>query len=326
LPELVEVQHTLMRHIDAASAVTVSGRGATGDVGACEVLVVPGEAREASVVADIVVDAVSNHGVTPRDVCVLVKQKIAQYAPGVIGALNTRGIKARDESQMQDLLAEPVTEAVVSFLGLATNRVGREAWVKSLSVLCATRGIDDSDERGVFAIEGEISSFLASLRSSLRTATNEAAVRDIIGKIIGFVGEASFRRLYPQYARGSHYGTILANLASRLASYRGSFRDWQESIANFVGDDTVPIMTVHKSKGLEYDTVVFIGLEDSSFWSFARQPREDTCAFFVAFSRAKRHVVFTFCENRGGVVQSRRQIGSLYELLSQAGVTIRRIP
>lgn len=58
--------------------------------------------------------------------------------------------------------------------------------------------------------------------------------------------------------------------------------DWMLAIENFEGLHSVPIMTIHKSKGLEYDAVYFVGLEDSAFWSFKNQPDEDRCTFFVA--------------------------------------------
>ncbi len=79
-------------------------------------------------------------------------------------------------------------------------------------------------------------------------------------------------------------------------------------------------MTIHKSKGLEYNTIIFIGLEDGAFWSFRKQPEEDTCAFFVAFSRAKARVVFTFCESRPNNRHpgSRSDINSLYSMLYES--------
>ena len=58
------------------------------------------------------------------------------------------------------------------------------------------------------------------------------------------------------------------------------------------------VMTIHKSKGLEYHTVIFIGLEDGAFWSYDKQPDEDKCAFFVALSRAMERVVITISKNR----------------------------
>jgi len=71
-----------------------------------------------------------------------------------------------------------------------------------------------------------------------------------------------------------------------------------EAIEDFLGNNSIPIMTIHKSKGLEYDTVIFLGLEDDAFWNFKNQTDADLCAFFVAFSRAKRQVIFTFSASR----------------------------
>ncbi|MNP58795.1 ATP-dependent DNA helicase Rep [compost metagenome] len=89
-------------------------------------------------------------------------------------------------------------------------------------------------------------------------------------------------------------------------------------------------MTIHKSKGLEYDTVIFLGLEDDAFWSFNTQKLEDMCAFFVALSRAKKQCFFTFSASREtsrfGDVQIREQsnssISSLYQLLQNADVEV----
>ena len=65
------------------------------------------------------------------------------------------------------------------------------------------------------------------------------------------------------------------------------------ALDDFIGINTIPIMTMHKSKGLEYHTVVFVGLEDSALFGHSREPTEEICGFFVALSRAKQRVVFT---------------------------------
>jgi superfamily I DNA/RNA helicase len=77
-------------------------------------------------------------------------------------------------------------------------------------------------------------------------------------------------------------------------------------------------MTIHKSKGLEYHTVIFVGLDDGAWWSFAEDQIEGTAGFFVAFTRAKQRVLFTYCASRG----TRAKIATLYELLLKAGVQI----
>ena len=82
-------------------------------------------------------------------------------------------------------------------------------------------------------------------------------------------------------------------------------------------------MTIHKSKGLEFEFVCFVGLEDSAFWNFRSQPEEDRCAFFVALSRAKKEVMFTFSyyRDRGRYsYQSHNVINEFFELLQAPGV------
>ncbi|VWX36025.1 3'-5' exonuclease [Exiguobacterium oxidotolerans] len=90
-------------------------------------------------------------------------------------------------------------------------------------------------------------------------------------------------------------------------------------------------MTIHKSKGLEYNTVLFVGLEDSAFWSFKSQAESDKKAFFVALSRAKKRVIFTFSRNREvlnyGTLTTKKQslnnISEVYHILKSAGVPIK---
>jgi superfamily I DNA/RNA helicase len=91
---------------------------------------------------------------------------------------------------------------------------------------------------------------------------------------------------------------------------------WTDALDAYEGLHAVPLMTIHKSKGLEYHSVIFVGLDDGAWWSFAGDQIEATAGFFVAFTRAKQRVVFTYCPRRG----TRTRIATLYNLLNKAGV------
>ena len=54
-------------------------------------------------------------------------------------------------------------------------------------------------------------------------------------------------------------------------------------------------MLIHKSKGLEFDTVAVLGVERESF--FGNQD-EQRSAYFVAISRAKRRLVLSVSNRR----------------------------
>ena len=68
-----------------------------------------------------------------------------------------------------------------------------------------------------------------------------------------------------------------------------------KTITDFYGYDTIPIITIHKSKGLQYDSVFFIGMENSQFYRIINNKEEER-VIFVAISRAKRNLYIT-CGN-----------------------------
>ena len=68
-----------------------------------------------------------------------------------------------------------------------------------------------------------------------------------------------------------------------------------KALASFSADRAVRIMSIHKSKGLKFDTVVIMGVEKQTFWG---KITEERSAYFVGISRAKRRLVLTVCERR----------------------------
>jgi superfamily I DNA/RNA helicase len=62
--------------------------------------------------------------------------------------------------------------------------------------------------------------------------------------------------------------------------------------------------------------VIFVGLDDGAWFAFQTQTKEETCGFFVAFTRAKQRVVFSYCSSRA----QRNAVAPLYTLLKSAGV------
>ena len=66
-------------------------------------------------------------------------------------------------------------------------------------------------------------------------------------------------------------------------------------LTHVTDDGAVRILTVHKAKGLEFDTVVVLGIEHETYWGDEDDAR---ATFFVAVSRAKRRLVFTVADRR----------------------------
>jgi len=163
------------------------------------------------------------------------------------------------------------------------------------------------------------------LTVEVKPPTSET-ISGVVDEIIKFYGEDALRSAFPQYTQGQFFQETVKAIADQLEG-RLATQDLLTALNDLEGLGSIPIMTMHKSKGLEYHSVVFIGLEDSALWGFAKEPLEETCGFFVALSRAKERVWFTFSKTRpdrkGNVgVQQRTSIRKIYDLLAQAGVAV----
>ena len=133
-----------------------------------------------------------------------------------------------------------------------------------------------------------------------------------------------FRSVFRQYRSGNFLTKVINDFSDILQTSLDTFSSAYDAVNDVIGVDVVPAMTIHKSKGLEFHTVIFLGLEDSQWWAFANQADEEIRSFFVAFSRAKERVYFTFSNVRDGrwgrKFQQKAQIDDLYTILQRAGV------
>lgn len=121
----------------------------------------------------------------------------------------------------------------------------------------------------------------------------------IIDDIIAFVGRDRLIAVHPAYGQGGWLEKVLDAAAVHLSASSASGGDCSTALDAYEGVHAVPLMTIHKSKLLEYHSVIFVGIDDGAWWSFANNRIEATAAFFVAFTRAKQRVVFTYCDHRG---------------------------
>jgi ATP-dependent DNA helicase UvrD/PcrA len=325
-PELVRIQQHLIRALDSRGEPSISKEEGAADSDSCLVLMYDTQETEAWHLAQKIAGIIESEHLKPRDICVLVKQRHDIYSPLLTRELAKLGHKARVEAELQDLLAEPLTHILVVFLRLAINGKTGGVWSEAFEMLRLTRGIDDDDPKLRY-LERELAHFRRGIRTKLTDQTrSKESLRELFVEVLDYVGRAEIRLSYPQYRQGDFYDRTIDKCADCLWKSYETTDSWNDALKDFEGSNSIPIMTIHKSKGLEYHTVIFLGLEDSAFWSFKTQSEEDKRAFFVAFSRAKKRVWFTYSDQRqtrshyGLEQQGRRNIGELYVLLKDAGV------
>ena len=322
-PELVRIQHTLAQALDARSVRPVSKTTGTVAGESCAIWDFPSPEREADQLAEFVAAEMKEHVLRPRDFVLLVRQRAADYADVLRPAFAAAGIPLRNEAgqagaiMLQELLTEEASELIISVLRLAmTARAGRH-WTECQAALSALRGIgpDDEVQQARFAKELDIFSIRLG-RDYPTPPTTQPAARKLVKDVLGLIGRERLVAARPAYSQGDWLASVLGSTATHLAQSAAGAGGWTAALDTYEGLRAIPLMTIHKSKGLEYHSVIFVGLDDGAWWSFAADEIEGTAGFFVAFTRAKQRVVFTYCARRG----PRRQIAALYALLAQAGV------
>lgn len=315
-PELVAIQHLIAQSVEGDSPITESKREA---IGSCEIWEFSNAEQEAGVLAEVIYKGIIDEKKKHRDFCVLVRQRTAEMIEPLKMSLAARGIKLRDESELQDLLVEPVVQFLLALLRLATRQRDPEAWEKLTHEIALLLGLDQEEDN--FAIEAEARRLLDHSRAEISSGQ---PIDLLPAQLITMVGEDRFRAVYMQYKNRSFLRERVSTLATNLRESLDVTADAVEAVNDLIGLEVVPAMTIHKSKGLEFETVVFVGLEDSQWWSFSTQADEEKRSFFVAFSRAISRVIFTFCDVRGSGdasrTQNKTQIGDLYKILLDAGV------
>ncbi|WP_294047540.1 3'-5' exonuclease [Sphingomonas sp.] len=322
-PELVRIQHVLAQALDARAVEPVSKTATTIAGESCAIWDFSSPEIEAQRLARFVAGEVKAHALGPRDFVLLVRQKAVDYAAVLEPAFRAAGIPLRNEAgtvgavMLQELLAEEASELLVKVLRLAmTKRAGRH-WTECQEALGALRGISPEDEAAQAIFARELDAQATQLSADHpEPPASKADARTIVDDVLCFVGRERLIAVHPAYAQGGWFEKVVEATAVHLHGSSADAADWTETLDTYEGLHAIPLMTIHKSKGLEYHSVIFVGLDDGAWWSFAGDQMEATAGFFVAFTRAKQRVVFTYCAKRG----ARTKIATLYGLLSKAGV------
>lgn len=276
------------------------------------------EALESKYLVADITEKVSN-GISLKDICILVKQLPGNYTETILTELSAHNIKARIETDYQDLLKEFIVILILNILKVSINRRSPAEWEYVNNAMEEIKGLDPTENPDAYYQEhANLVNLLDITSEKLTLDTQITDFRELINTILQFFEIEKIKALFPAYAQGNFFESTVNKMIDLLWEEFKGCNDWELSVENFQGLHSIPIMTIHKSKGLEYTAVYFVGLEDGAFWNFTNQPEEDRCAFFVALSRAKEYLSFSFCAHRHKLRypnQKHTDINEFFELL-----------
>lgn len=223
---------------------------------------------------------------------------------------------ARIEVAIQDLLGEDLTLIILPLLRLGATQRSPENWNAAQQNMQFMEGVDSADDTGLERLQTRLQDFVRGLRRAMRqNEPGEDTATAIAVLALEFVSAQVLRQTFTAYRRKADFDRVWNRFTTLLAECTGDATTWSEVLDEFEGLGQIVLMTIHKSKGLEFHTMIFYGLDNQTWWSLTPQRTEELNSFFVAFTRAKQRAFFTLCRQRG------QAVAWIEELLAPAGVT-----
>jgi superfamily I DNA/RNA helicase len=317
-PRLIAIQNHLIEEIDPDANATMTPPPNLPDGGECRLLAFEDDKTESVYISGMIAGWIHEDGIAPEDICILVRAGAAAATAVLRPQLAEYGIAARVQDALQDLLSEPITSVVIDTIGVCSKAHAPEQWHDLRNAVFELQGIDEAvTTRRATRV---LSEFITAMRPRLEACNSVLEVIAWINTLLDFLGRSSFTLQYEQYMQADFLNRTIRECAEVVFEARTRCGTWAEAFDDILGVGYVPIMSIHKSKGLEYHSVILLGLEDWPFRGLSRRDGEEECTVFVAFSRAKQRVVITSVEQRQGRAQSHTEVARFFDVFARAGV------
>lgn len=293
-PRLRRMQNAMVRVMDLPAAL--DDDHLAGDEGEIEILRFDNDDDEAMHLADAMRGWIDSEGIDPSEIAVLVSKQQSLYCQKLRASLEAREVPFREEDVAQDLASEPVACLIIDFLLITTGSRQPAPFRRLLDLVVFNHGFDEERE---YQARSRWDRFVAEIGRRIAGGGTDLADKGdlarLVDELIGIVGRDAVVALSPDYSQGDRLQQLIEATVSRVWDLLRGADDAATALASFSGDRAVRIMSIHKSKGLEFDTVVVLGVEHETFWGEAEAERS---AYFVGISRAKRRLFLTACEYR----------------------------
>ena len=294
------------------------------DDGDCDIVFLKNTEQEKEFLLDGIQSLISDDHVNPREICILIKQRLDLYAGELITHLCENGIQARDEGHFYELLSEEITLFIINMLYRILDN--KDSTTRKDTFDFISNLYSELDHQGLLNIEKKLFNFIKQAKTTYNFNDLTAdTLKELVKGTLKLIDMNRLKAQFPKYKNKKEMRRLLIKFYNELWKAYQESNSLKIALDTLVGKGTIPVMTIHKSKGLEYHTVIFVGLEDDAFWSYRNQSNEDNCAFFVALSRAKDRILFTFSQirkdTRGNLRnQSFKNIEPIINTMNESGL------
>ncbi|MGM0211388.1 UvrD-helicase domain-containing protein [Enterococcus sp. AZ112] len=284
------------------------------------------EKEEAKQVA-LKVKTLIDNGIKPEEICLLIKQKVDDYMEILQQSFSEVNVPIRNENKYHDFLKDEIVGIILDVLKVVLSIEKNTNWQRVFNLRLEFAGVNitNSIKQQEKIIES-IHKLIDSVSKNLNTVSSPEELYLLLQYILNFYGLDNISSRFEGRNNNPLYlEKTIENLSSFLYEYYKQELDWKEAIERFCGKGIVSVMTIHKSKGLEFHTVFLIDLSGSSFyWTYRNDPEEAKALFFVAISRAKENFYCTHTLSRNKKGQSHMLISQFYDVLKYSSIVEKR--
>ena len=323
---IVQIINDLVKEIEP-DAVETTCAGADHDVPeyASAFWLFKTEEEEARALATFISNDIKKYaeeGRDPDDFALLVRMRADQAEARLLEPFREHGLRLRNEVRpvggvpIQDLLSDELVTLVLGLIRLALGIRGRDVYRPVQEIVGALLGIDFENTRDIRRLDQTVRNIISTIKQQTARPPADTNLSALVSSIVLALGETPLRRTFRQYEDERYFRNLQAALVELISEYATTTLNWRDLIDAVEGKGQVRLMTIHKSKGLEYHTVIFVGLHQRAFWGYRNNRAEETNNFFVALSRARERVYFTRSIESGDIVE----IKGLIDLLETAKV------
>ncbi|MGI2813829.1 UvrD-helicase domain-containing protein [Aeromonas veronii] len=295
-PRLLCLQNEIIRKLDPSSVMP--DEQLAGDEGEVFAWRFEDSRKEAGYLADLITGWIKTEQLPPAEIAILIRNQLNLYADHLMAALEVRGIPFRNEQQMQDITVEPAARLIVDYLSCLYGQREPKAWIRLMNQLIpfADEEIQSNvrkdfdrlvkQQRKEIAIAGLIDESFSGYWEFVRAFLKQVSIETLVS-------------LSPDYESHGRLKEVVRDTKARIEELLKLEPNLPKALERFSDDQAVRILTIHKSKGLEFDSVIIMAVENETFFfKNESEQKENLCAYFVGVSRAKKRLILTHAVQR----------------------------
>lgn len=292
-PVLLRLQNKIIQRMDPNSVMP--DEQLLGDEGEIILREYQNSLDEAMEIADFIQQWSSEEKVPLSEIAILISKQADLYGQLIMQELDSRQIPYRNEQQLQDISTEPIARLIVDYLLCLYGKKESNAWIRLEEQLMPF--VDDEELE--FSQRLYFQDFFREQQRKVKQAIqNEDKYSDWWGRVIEFLQKLNIETivaLSPEYESRIRLKELIKETKKHINELLKKEQDLVKALRYFSDDLAVRILTIHKSKGLEFHSVIMLAVEKETFWG---KVDEERCAFFVGISRAKQRLLVTYSQQR----------------------------